>query len=46
MLWKEVADRATHPLISRVRGLQRKIQFDEPANIQFTSVSKTAIHRC
>lgn len=37
ILWKDVTDRATDSLINRVRSLQRKVQFDEPANIQFTS---------
>ena len=31
-------DRATPSLISQVHNLQKKVKFDEPANIQFTSV--------
>jgi hypothetical protein len=36
--WKELTEKVTSSLIGQVHNLQKKVKFDEPANIQFTSV--------
>ena len=36
--WSDLMNRATPALISDVHNLQRRIQFGDPVNIQFTSV--------
>ena len=38
MRWSDLLERATPSLLSQVYNMQQRIQFDEPVNIQFTSV--------
>ena len=39
LCWQDVMSSSTAKLIEQVHNIQRRIQFDEPTNIQFTSVS-------
>ena len=42
MRWSDLLERATPSLLSQVHSMQQRIQFDEPVNIQFTSVYPTS----